>query len=351
MDAPPVRRLGISLPCINQPYTRLPELANLADQAGFDSVWSYEVHRNPFLINALCAGTTQNVSLATGLAAGAARSPTEMANAAADVDELSNGRAILGISTGAQGYADCLHGTDVSRPVPKMREYMQCLQASWDYVGSGDPQQVDGEFYKFQSPPFNPWGGRQLARSRIPIYLGALKPGMCKLAGANADGVIGYLMSPGYVRQQWLPHVVEGAVGAGRNPDEVDKVLEVLTSVDEDRETALRLARINVGLYVAHPVSHEIVKFEGLTEERDAVLQALMTQGPKALAHTTSDALVKTFSVTGTPDEARCQLADFQEVAQHVVIHIPYMPPISGEESESAFVNAVRFLGRRESLL
>jgi len=347
MDTHSNHKLGISLPCINQPYDRLPELAGAADQAGFDSVWSYEVHRNPFLIHALCASTTRNVQLATGLAAGAARSPTEMANAAADVDELSGGRALVGISTGAQGYADCLHGTDVSRPMPKMREYMQCMRAAWDYLCSGEAQQVAGEFFSFQSPPFNPWGGRQLARPRIPIYLGALRPAMSRLAGASADGVVGYLMSPRYVQEKWLPLVAEGARRVGRDPQRVDSVLEVLTSVDEDREAALRLARINVGLYVAHPVSSDIVEFEGLTEERDAVFQTLMTEGPAALAQTTSDALVKTFSIAGTPDEARAQMSKFQESVRHLVLHIPYMPPISGKDSQRAYLNAVRFLGRQ----
>lgn len=340
------QQLGVTLPSINQAYSSLPELAALADQAGFDSVWNYEVYRNPFAINALCAATTKNVQLATGLATGAARSPVEMANAAADVDELSGGRALVGMSTGAAGFADCLHGVDVSRPLPKMREYIQCMRAAWDYLGSGEPREVAGEFYHFQSPPFNPWGLRELTRPNIPIYLGALRPGMSRLAGATADGVLGYLMSARYAQQQWLPIVAEGAERAGRAPAEVDSTLEVLTSVDEDREAAMRLARINVGLYVAHPVSDAMVEFEGLSEDRDAVAQALMSEGPMALAHTTSDALVKAFSITGTPDEAREQLAAFEEAVDHVVLHIPYMPPINREESARAFANAVKFLGR-----
>ena len=67
-------KLGISLPSINQPYAYLPELAGLADEAGFDSIWNYEVHRNPFLLGAICATATKNVALGTGLAAAAGRS-------------------------------------------------------------------------------------------------------------------------------------------------------------------------------------------------------------------------------------------------------------------------------------
>ena len=44
------------MPILNQPYEKFGELARLADEAGFDSVWDYEFFRNPFLIHALCSG-------------------------------------------------------------------------------------------------------------------------------------------------------------------------------------------------------------------------------------------------------------------------------------------------------
>lgn len=339
-------KLGLTLPSINQPFAYLPELARLADEAGFDSVWNYEVHRNPLLINAVCAGATKNVALGTGLAAAAGRSPLEMANAAADVDELSNGRAIVGMSVGAFGFADALHGADVSRPLPKMREYIQCMRAGWKYLQTGEELEVDGEFFKFKSPAINPWGLREMARSQVPIYLGALKPLMMKLAGSTADGAVGYLMSARYASEVWVPGIDAGAEKVGRSPAAVDKVLEVLTSVNEDREEALRLARINVGLYVAHPISDPMIEFEGLEEDRAAVVQALMADGPAALARVTSDALLKAFAIAGTPDEAREQLSEFQKAVPHVALHIPYMPPISRAESQSAALNAIKYLGR-----
>lgn len=340
-------KLGITLPSINQPYADLPGMAAMVDEAGFDSVWNYEVHRNPFTIGALCAATTKNVALGTGLAAAAGRSPMEMANAAADVDELSGGRAILGFSVGAIGYADALHGADVTRPLPKMREYIKCVRAGWKYFETGEQIEEGGEFFKFHSPAINPWGLREMIRPEIPIYLGALKPLMMKLAGSSTDGAVGYLMSARFAREVWVPGVDAGANEAGRDPNEVDKVLEVLVSVDDDREKALAVARVNVGLYVAHPISEEMVEYEGLMEDRAAVLQTIMTEGPAALANVTSDALVKTFSITGTPDEAREQLVDFQSSVPHVALHIPYMPPINREESKNAFLNAVQHLGRK----
>ena len=340
------RKIGISMPMINQPYSRFPELAAKADETGFDSVWDYELFRNPFTVNALCAQTTKNIQLGTGLAAAAGRAPFEMANAAADVDELSGGRAIIGMSMGAAGYADFLNGQDVDRPVPKLREYIHCMRLAWDYQKTEEPQSFSGEYFKFATPPYNPWGVRNVVRQRIPIYIGALKPLMLKLAGEVGDGALGYLISAKYAKEQWANHIIEGAISAGRNPVDVDIAAEVLCSVDEDRERALRLARINVGLYVAYPISETMAAYEGLSEDRNAVVQTLMTEGPLALANTTSDALVKAFSISGTPDEAREQLAAFHEAIPHVVLHTPYMPPIQREESERAYLNALKFLGK-----
>src|ERR1700757_1959562 len=94
-------KLGISMPILNQPYAKFAELAGLADAAGFDSVWDYEFFRNPFMIYATCAGSTTNIRHATGIATACSRSPFEMANAAADLDELTNGRALIGLANGA----------------------------------------------------------------------------------------------------------------------------------------------------------------------------------------------------------------------------------------------------------
>ena len=63
-------RVGISLPMLNQPAHRLPDLARTADEAGFHSLWNYEFFRNPFVSHAVNAGVTSNIKLATGIATG-----------------------------------------------------------------------------------------------------------------------------------------------------------------------------------------------------------------------------------------------------------------------------------------
>ena len=168
-------RIGVSLPMLNQPYERYPEFASLAEDAGFDSVWDYEFFRNPFITHALNARATGRIQLGTGIATAAPRTPFEMANAAADVDELSGGRTILGLSTGGAGWMECFNGTDIDRPLTRLREYIQVIRQLWDHFETDEPFDFQGKIYRACSPPFNPWGTRNLVRPRIPIYLAGFR--------------------------------------------------------------------------------------------------------------------------------------------------------------------------------
>jgi alkanesulfonate monooxygenase SsuD/methylene tetrahydromethanopterin reductase-like flavin-dependent oxidoreductase (luciferase family) len=339
-------KLGISIPILNQDCDRIAELAALADQAGFDSAWDYEFYRNPFVMHALSARATTRIGLGTAITAAAGRSPFEMANAAADIDEISGGRMLLGMGAGGAGFAEFLHGTKLDRPVARMREYIDVLRLAWKYLGDGAPVEYGGEFQRFASPPVNPWGLRPLARPRVPVYLAALQPAMLRLAGRQADGALGFLLSPRYIRERWLPAIADGARLAGREPAEVETVALVLCCVSDERDKAMRLARINVGMYLCSEVGAVFAEFAGLKEERDAMFAALVQEGPGVLERAVSDALVREFAIAGTPAEAQEQLQVYQWLLSHVILHTPYVPPISGEESEWAFRNTVRHFRR-----
>jgi probable F420-dependent oxidoreductase len=339
-------RVGISMPGLSTPLERFREYAELAETAGFDSVWDYEFYRNPFVVHAGAAAATDSIQLATGIAEAFTRSPFELANAAADIDDLSDGRLVLGIGTGGADFLEAFHSTDARKPVSRMREFIDVLRLSWDHLGTMEPASYEGSFYRFQSLPLNPWGGRQLARARIPIYLAAIRPKMLQLAGEKADGVLGYLWTPEYVRDRVLPNVSKGASESGREASTVDIAGLVICSVSDDREVALRRARIQVGMYVAYPLSDVMVQFHGFEQEQQAIREAMLSEGMAALERVTSDKLVETFSLAGTPDEVRDQMGPYEEVLSHVVLHTPYVPPLTADECDDAFRGIVDTLGR-----
>jgi alkanesulfonate monooxygenase SsuD/methylene tetrahydromethanopterin reductase-like flavin-dependent oxidoreductase (luciferase family) len=171
-----------------------------------------------------------------------------------------------------------------------------------------------------------------------------MRPKLMQLAGEKADGWLGYLATPKFLDEVVRPELSAGAQRAGRDVAEVEIATEVICCVSPDREEAYRRARIHVGFYVAHPVSDVVVEVHGLQEEVGAVRQALMTNGLAGLDET-DEKLVETFSIAGTPEEARQKLGAWEDALPHLVLHTPYVPPLSAEESEDAYRNIVDAFG------
>jgi len=165
-----------------------------------------------------------------------------------------------------------------------------------------------------------------------------------ELCGRKADGWLGYLATPKFVEERVRPALAAGARAAGRDPSQVRIATEVICSVSPDRELAYRRARLHVGFYVAHPVSDVVAELHGVQDEVAALRGAMMTKGLAAFEDT-PDTLVELFSITGTPEEARQKLGEWEDAYDDLVLHTPYVPPLEAEDSEDAFRNIVDAFG------
>lgn len=326
-------KLGVTLPALTNTVPEIGQMVRLAEEAGFDSVFHWEAYRSPYMGLAAGAMQTSRIALATGIAHAFTRTPFATANAAADLDELSGGRTILGLGTGDFEFMASFHDREVAAPLAEIREYVDVVRRAWDYLDTEQNDPFEGRFYRFQAPIFNPFGGRRLVRRRIPIYLGGFRPRAIRLAGEVADGLLGGFWSVRYLTDVVLPNLEAGARAAGRDVATIDLASETICSVGEDREEALRRARIQVGFYAAHPFSDDIVAVNGLQAEQQKVREALFSEGFGAFEHVTSDALLDAFAIAGTPAECRAKLAEYEPVLPHVVLHTPYCPPLTAEES------------------
>jgi probable F420-dependent oxidoreductase len=331
-----IMQVGVTMPMGKHPLRRYPEMAKAAEDAGMDSVWTYEVYENPLIVLAAAALSTSRIQLGTGVVTALSRTPFELANAAADVDQLSDGRLLLGVGMGIPGLMATLHGADVDHPLARMREYAQALRECWSYLSGGEAQEFAGTHYRFTPLPGNLLGTRVMAR-RIPLYLGGMNPAMIRVAGQYGDGLVGGGYSREFVTDTVRPNLARGAELAGRNPADIDVITQVVCCVSTDRDEALRRARIHVGQLVLNPVSDGVVAAHGLERQRDDVRAALMAGGPGALADVTADELVETFSIAGSPQEGREQLARWEGVVDHVMLHPPYVPPLCADETADAY--------------
>lgn len=340
-------KIGVTIPVFNAAPADVPAMARAAEEAGLDSVWDYEIWRNPFIGLATAATSTSRVELGTALATALVRTPWVTANAAADLQDLSGGRLLLGLGTGDPFLLNNFHRIELDRPLARMREYVEAVRASWHYMATAEPGGYEGRYYQLTFPEFNPWMRTNPALSEgIPIYLAAARPKMIQLAGEIADGLVGYLYSLKFLKEVVHPNLAIGAGRAGRDVADVKLVSQTICSVHPDRDEAMRRARIHVGQYVTDPVSDGMTSTEGLEKEVQTVREAIMQHGPSAAEWATDDKLVDAFSISGTPDEARARLREYAEVLPHIMLHCPYPPPITAEESADSFRHILDTFGR-----
>src|SRR5205823_6561765 len=139
----------------------------------------------------------------------------------------------------------------------RVAEYVQVLRE----MLAGKKVSVEGrtlrvENFRLQVDPGAP----------VPIYVGALGPRMCRLAGRVADGVQLFLFTPDGVRAA-LENVAEGARAAGRDPAELDVVMRIPAVVDEPEDLVRFMGRRLLTGYAVVPAYNASLVRQGFGEE------------------------------------------------------------------------------------
>jgi 5,10-methylenetetrahydromethanopterin reductase len=169
----------------------------------------------------LAALNTRTMELGTGVTNPLTRHPTVTANAFAALDEISGGRAMLGVGAGDSA----VYGVGWKpAKVAQVEESLSFFRA----VLSGEEGALDGRTYRLPA-----------LAGRVPIWLAASQRRMCALAGRLCDGVM--LMGPaepGFVRQQ-VGWVEQGLAETGRSRSSIEISLLTTLSAGADRRAAL----------------------------------------------------------------------------------------------------------------
>jgi alkanesulfonate monooxygenase SsuD/methylene tetrahydromethanopterin reductase-like flavin-dependent oxidoreductase (luciferase family) len=158
--------------------------------------------RDSITLLTIYAANTERMRLGTGVIPIYARTPANMAQSFATLDEFSGGRTFAGLGVSHKPVVEGWYGQSIDKPRAETREYVDILRAI--FRGEGTPA---GE--KFRTG-FH-FMGYEPPRADLPIYRAGLSPGMLRLAGEIADGVILWLCNPHYIRDVVVPTYARGA--------------------------------------------------------------------------------------------------------------------------------------------
>jgi F420-dependent oxidoreductase-like protein len=235
--------------------------AKAAERLGFESVWTTQMPdaRDASLVLAAYANHTQRIKLGTGVLPIYTRHPTAMAQMAATLDELSRGRFILGIGISHKVTVEGMWGLRLEQPVEAMREYLTIVRAILR----------DGAC-SFEGRHFTARSAYSAPRSAdLPIMISALNPRMLELAGELADGIVLYMCTPAYVRDNIIPAVRAGREKVGKGLDGFEIVAAVPVSLTTDRAAAHDVFRKTVARYASLPFYRKMMDASGLKEHLD----------------------------------------------------------------------------------
>ena len=156
--------------------------AKLAEDLGYDSIWVPEAWAyEQFQLLTEIALATRTLQLATGIANVFSRSPGLLAMSAATLDEISEGRAILGLGTSGKIVVENFHGVPYRKPLTRLSETIAICRALWrgERLEPHLSALFDARHFKLEMTPF---------RSEIPIYVASLQEKAIREIGRSADG-------------------------------------------------------------------------------------------------------------------------------------------------------------------
>ena len=287
--------------------------AQKAESAGFDSVWTTEFYHQHGLVRmAAVASATERVQIGSAIAYAVMRTPMLAASGAMDIDEISNGRCILGLGSGTKTMNEKWYSIPFdSPPVPRMREAIELINTYFKSCKGGGLK-YEGEHYQIDIPQF---ARARPVRERVPIYLAGVNKHMVRCAAQHADGLIGHpVYTRKYIKEVVMP-ILEGS--------SCELAPYVLCSISENREQARNEVRAQIAFYYTTSLYHTILDVSGWREIGETIAAAFRKGDFGAMVAAVTDEMIDAIAIAGTPDEVRDQFKQWDGLAWRTWWRLP----------------------------
>jgi probable F420-dependent oxidoreductase len=276
----------MTIPFTGVPLHELGTLVRRIDEAGYDSVWSAEsTEFDGFTPLVVAAEHSTRLRLATGIVNVYTRGPALLAQTAAALANVSNGRFMLGLGASSNVIVEQWNGIPFRRPLTKVEETVEYLRK----ILAGE-RGAGG--FKLATPPEQP----------VPIVLAALRDRMLGLAARIADGAF----------TNFLPLSRAAKVSDAFAAPEKELACRFF-SINGPEDEALVAAKRMFVAYATVPVYAEFFRWLGFGDEIDPVVEAWNEGDRKHALELAPDALVRDVFLLGPVEAQRERLEAFGE--------------------------------------
>jgi 5,10-methylenetetrahydromethanopterin reductase len=293
--------------------------AVLAEELGYEGIYFSEALMSgldPFQVMAVAATRTRRVQLATAVMTMTFREPTVLAQQSATLNEISNGRAVLGLGTGdGTTYAMARTATPLADFEKNVRTIRELVNGRTIHVPAGKEREAGDLSLRSGKFP-------------VPVYVAAAGPKALRMAGRIADGVI---LGPGLEPRalRWArDQVALGAQEAGRSPAEIELMAASIACVDEDGNRARELARARLANRAHHNFRFtlETVPPEEMESVKKFMANFDVTKpiDSRLDSRFVTEYLVQRFSICGTPEECAQRVRQLEQAGiRRILLTLP----------------------------
>jgi alkanesulfonate monooxygenase SsuD/methylene tetrahydromethanopterin reductase-like flavin-dependent oxidoreductase (luciferase family) len=296
----------------------LTQIAQEAESAGINTVYTVDAGRSATITAAAVIGATQRARVGTYIVNAFAREPWMTGLEARDLNEISNGRFVLGVGTGNLHFNQLYMGVNSRKAKTKMRDFMEIVslvvrgQAAERVRYQGD---VHGIRWRATWNPTTP---------PPPIYMSASGPNMVRLAGEVSDGVgIGIMSSVAFVRDKVRPNARAGAEAANRNPDALLFPTAATVSINRDVDAAREASKRAIcKLYhpIPHPYYDSQLRQMGFEEFADQAAELIPAGRLREAIELVPEEVVDTMTITGNLEQCIARVRDYEGVADELIL-------------------------------
>jgi 5,10-methylenetetrahydromethanopterin reductase len=311
------------------PAAAVGRIAAAAEAAGFGSVFVAEGHGDALALCHPVVAATSRVRVGTAITNAALRPPVLAAKTAAQLDQASLGRFVLGLGV-ANDVMNGRFGLTPFPPLSMLAEYVAVVRA----VLAGEPAGFAGRLFRTGMVPLDSAPVRQ----DLPVYLAALGPRMLELGGQIADGVILNLMSPAQAGQA-ASLVRAAAVAAGRDAGAVEIACVVHTCLADEPAVGAAAAREVVPRYILHPSAGRLFGAHDETAELDVARQRSLAGDRTGAALHVPQQVADAFVAHGDADACARRLAEYRAAGVDVPVVFPM--PVAGDWGYERVIGAL----------
>jgi F420-dependent oxidoreductase-like protein len=328
-------RLSTTLQYAGDAHAAIEEAVAL-ERAGLDVAWVAEAYGfdAPTLLGYLAA-RTETLTIASGILNVYSRTPALLAQTAAGLDAVSNGRGILGLGASGPQVIEGWHGLPYDRPLARTRDVIEVVRRAL----RREVVDYQGATLRVPLPPDEGTGlGKPLkmitrpVRPAVPIYLAALGAGNVQLAAEIAEGWLPLFFLPERAGETWGEAIAAGKARRDAALGEFQIVAGGILAIGEDRAELRDLARPQLALYIGGMGSrtknfyNDLVRRYGYEAEAAKIQELYLSGRKKEAEAAVPDELIDRTNLIGPEGFVRERIAAYREAGVTMLNLAPVGP-------------------------